>query len=581
MLLLDYGWVGWRGVALGCAVLLLAAALGGCGSGSSSAASNQDEGSAPGTVSPPPTSSPPPPTPPPAPPATPPTPPSNAGRDVVTFKNDAARTGQYLTETELTLENVNANSFGKLRLLATDGKVDAQPLYLSALEIAGAKHNVVFVASERGTVYAFDADDGATLWKASLLGPAESASGPHGCGQVYPVIGVTATPVIDRTAGSHGILYVVAMSNHGVDVQRLHALDVSSGEELLGGPRDITASYTAPGGVTRRFDPGQYEERAALLLSRGTLYTSWTSHCDQTPYSGWIIAYNAATLAQTAVLNVGPNGSGVGYASAGPGIWMSGGGPAADAAGNVYLLTGNGPFETELDAQGFPRGGDYGNSFLKLATAGQLSVADYFTMSNSVSESAADQDLGSGGILLLPDLTDSGGAVRHLAVGAGKDGTLYVVNRDAMGKFDPGTDHVWQELPAALGTVFSSPAWFNGTLFYGGVGRRLLAFSAVAAQFRSAPASQSTSHFGYPGTSPAVSASGGSNAIVWAHENSDPAVLHAYDARDLAHELYNSNQAPAGRDQLGPGNKFITPMIADGKVFVGTQSGVAVFGLMH
>ena len=235
MLLHDYGSVGWRRVALRCALLLLlATALGGCGSGSSGAAANQDPGSAPGTVSPPPVTPPPPPT-------TPPTPPPNPGRDVVTFKNDAARTGQYLTETALTLDNVNAGSFGKLRFLATDGKVDAQPLYLSALEIAGAKHNVVFVASERGTVYAFDADDGAVLWKVSLLGTGESASGPHACTQVYPVIGVTATPVIDRAAGPHGIIYVVAMSNHGVDVQRLHALDVTSGEELLGGPRDITA----------------------------------------------------------------------------------------------------------------------------------------------------------------------------------------------------------------------------------------------------------------------------------------------------------------------------------------------------
>ena len=499
----------------------------------------------------------------------------------MTFKNDVARTGQYQNETALTPENVNSSGFGKVLFLATDGKVDAQPLYLSALEIAGTKHNVVFVATERDTVYAFDADDGATLWKVSLLGAGEGASGPHGCGQVVPVIGVTATPVIDRAAGPHGIMYVVAMSNRGVDVQRLHALDVATGKELLGGPRDITATYTAPGGATRTFDPGQYEERAALLLSRGTLYTSWTSHCDHTPYSGWIIAYSAANLAQTAVLNVGPNGSGAGLASAGPGIWMSGSGPAADAAGNVYLLTANGPFETELDDRGFPRGGDYGNSFLKLATAGGLSVADYFTMSDSVNESAADQDLGSGGILLLPDLREAGGAVRQLAVGAGKNGTLYVVSRDAMGKYNPGANNVWQELPGALGAVFSSPAWFNGTLYYGAAGRRLLAFTAVGARFQSAPASQSAQVFGYPGTSPAISANGNSNAIAWAHQNGNAAVLHAYDARDLAHELYNSDQAPGARDQLGPGNKFITPMIADGKVFVGTQTGVAVFGLLH
>src|SRR6202043_2739196 len=184
------------------------------------------------------------------------------------------------------------------------------------------------------------------------------------------------------------------------------------------------------GGPTT-FDPLQYEERAALLVSRGVIYTSWTSHCDVGPYSGWIIAYSQGTLARTAVLNVAPNSGG-----AGPAIWMSGGGPAADFAGNVYLLTANGVFETALDSNGFPNLGDYGNSFLKLSTAGgALTVADYFTLYNEVSESNADQDLGSGGILLLPDLTDSGGAVRHLAVGAGKGGNLYVVSRDSLGKF--------------------------------------------------------------------------------------------------------------------------------------------------
>jgi hypothetical protein len=372
------------------------------------------------------------------------------------------------------------------------------------------------------------------------------------------------------------------MSNRGIDYQRLHALDVTTGAELFGGPRDITATYTAPGGGTRTFYPGQYEERAALLLSRGTLYTTWTSHCDFEPYSGWIIAYSAATLAQTSVLNVGPNGTGSGFASAGPGIWMGGGGPAADAAGFLYLLTGNGPFETALDAHGFPRRGDYGNSILKLATAGHLAVADYFAPFDGLNESVADIDLGSGGIMLLPDLTDASGIVRHLAVGAGKNAHLYVVNRDSMGKFSPGADHIWQELSGALpGGIYSTPAWFNGTLYYGPRGGRLLAFTVMKARFSGVPASQSAKVFTYPGTSPAVSANGSSNGIVWAHENSNPAVLHAYDAHNLGHELYNSSQAAASRDHFGPGNKFITPMIADGKVFVGTQSGVAVFGLLH
>jgi outer membrane protein assembly factor BamB len=209
-------------------------------------------------------------------------------------------------------------------------------------------------------------------------------------------------------------------------------------------------------------------------------------------------------------------------------------------------------------------------------------VADYFTMYNEVSESSADQDLGSGGILLLPDLTDSGGAVRHLAVGAGKDGNLYVVSRDSLGKFSSGGNNIWQQLSGVLGGgIFSTPAYFNGALYYGPVGAALAAFTVKNAQLSSAPSSTTTNTFTYPGTSPAVSANGTSAAIIWAHENSNPAVLHAYDASNLGHELYNSSQASGGRDQFGAGNKFITPMIADGKVFVGTQSGVAVFGLLH
>jgi len=517
----------------------------------------------------------------------PPGPAVTSGTDVVTYKNDLARTGQNLTETVLTPANVNATSFGKLRSLSTDGKVDAQPLYLSALTLQGAAHNVVFVATENDSVYAFDADSGALLWQVSLLGVGETPSGPHACGQVVPVIGITSTPVIDRTAGSHGTIYVVAMSNSGADHQRLHALDLTSGAELLGGPRDISATYLAPGGGTRTFDPGQYEERAALLLSRGVIYTSWTSHCDFSPYTGWVIAYAQTSLAQTAVLNVAPNGTGTGAAMAGPAIWMSGGGPGADAAGNIYLLTANGAFETTLDASGFPNQGDYGNSFLKLSTAGGgLSVADYFTMSNEVSESQADLDLGSGGEMLLPDLTDSTNTVRHLVVGAGKDGNIYLVNRDSMGRFSPGGNNIWQQLTQALGNgssggVWSTPAYFNGVVYYGPVGAALQAFAVVNARLSSSPVSQTSGTFGYPGTAPAVSANGTSNGIVWAHENTSPAVLHAYDAGNLAHELYNSSQAAGGRDQFGAGNKFITPTIADGKVLVGTQTGVAVFGLLN
>jgi hypothetical protein len=504
-----------------------------------------------------------------------------AGTDVLTYKNDLSRTGQNLTESILTLANVNSAGFGLLRNLTVDGKVDAQPLYVSRLSVSGSQHNVVFVATEHDSVYAFDADTGSVLWQASLLASGETLSDTHGCSQVVPEIGITSTPVIDRSAGAHGTLYVVAMSKDATAAyhQRLHALDLVTGAELLKGPAEIAATSPTAGGGASTFSPGQYEERAALLLLNGTLYTSWTSHCDGTPYYGWVIAYSASTLARTAVLNVAPNSGGTG-----PAIWMSGGGPAADSAGNIYLLTANGAFETTLDANGFPKSQDFGNSFLKLSTAGgSLSVADYFAMYNEVAESADDEDLGSGGAMLLPDLTDSTQTVRHLVIGAGKDGNIYIVNRDAMGKFNSsGNSQIWQQVSGALvGGVFSTPAYFNGTVYYGDVGGTLKAFTVSGAKLPAATQSQSATLFSFPGTAPAVSANGTSAAILWAHENSNPAVLHAFDAANLQHEIYNSNQAAGNRDQFGGGNKFITPTIADGKVFVGTTNSVAVFGLLQ
>ena len=442
--------------------------------------------------------------------------------DMVTFKNDRLRSGQNLTETLLTLGNVNTNSFGLLHTLSVDSSVDAQPLYLSNLLLGGSAHNVVFVATENDSVYAFDADTGATLWQVSMLGSQESTSDTHSCSQVTPSIGVTATPVIDRSAGAHGVIYVVAMSKDSSSKyhQRLHALDVTSGAELFGGPKEITATYPATaGGAATQFDPGQYAERAALLLANGTIYTSWTSHCDNQPYYGWIIAYDEATLAQKSALNVAPNSGG-----AGPAIWMSGDGPAADTAGNVYLLTANGAFETALDANGFPSKQDYGNSFLKLTSAGAaLKVADYFAMSNEVAESNADNDLGSGGEMLLPDLTDSSGAVRHLVVGAGKDGNIYVVNRDSMGKFNSSANNIWQEVAGAVpGGVWASPAYFNHTVYYGDAGGTVKAFTISGAKLSSSPTSQTATQFAYPGASPVVSANGAADGIVWAWKTQVP-----------------------------------------------------------
>jgi hypothetical protein len=362
--------------------------------------------------------------------------------------------------------------------------------------------------------------------------------------------------------------------------QRLHALDLALGTELFGGPVDIQATYPGSGDNTHNgnvvFDPDQYLERSALLLLNGVIYTGWASHCDIRPYTGWIMGYSESTLAQTSVLNVTPNGnSGA--------IWMSGAGPAADSSGNIYFLDANGDFDTKLNASGFPADGDYGNAFLKLSTSEGLAVADYYEMNDEAQENGSDTDLGSGGVLLLPDLSDGAGHTLHLAVGAGKDDDLYVVNRDSMGGFNPNPNsdsNIYQELSGALpGGVWAMPAYFNNTVYYGSVGIPIRAFTITNAKLSTTATSQTANAFAYPGATPSVSANGTSNGIVWAVENANPAVLHAYNATNL-NELYNSNQAANGRDHFGNGNKFITPTIANGKVFVGTPNGVAVFGLL-
>lgn len=515
----------------------------------------------------------------PAPPP-PPTPNPAAGTDVVTYHDDVGRTGLNPNETILTAGNVNATRFGLLRVLAADGKVDAEPLYLSGLTAGGQQRNVLYVATEHGSVYAFDADTGAQIWKTSILGANETTSGDHGCSQITPEIGITSTPVIDRKAGPNGTIFVVGMTldSSGAYHQRLHALDVTTGAELAGSPMEIHATYPGTGanssGGSVVFDPGQYAERASLLLLNGVLYLGWTSHCDIPSYTGWLMAYNESTLAQAAVLNLTPNGSE-------GSIWMSGAGLAADGSGNIYFLDANGTFDTTLDANGFPSQRDFGNAFLKISTAGGgLSVADYFEPYNTVAESASDEDLGSGGALVLPDLADNSGAVHQLAVGAGKDQKIYVANRDAMGKFNAQSNSaIYQEIDGAIGGVWSMPAYFNNTIYYGAVSDKLKGFPIANAQLATAPGMQSANSFVYPGTTPSISANGTANGIVWAVENSSPAVLYAYQAGNLQ-ELYDSNQATGGRDQFGGGNKFITPLIANGKVYVGTPSGVAVFGLL-
>jgi hypothetical protein len=497
--------------------------------------------------------------------------------DVLTYHNDNGRTGQNLNETTLTPANVNSAQFGKIATLSVTGRVDAQPLYVSNVTVPGSgTHNLLIVATEHGTVYAFDTTTWAIVWQKSMLATGESPSDDRGCSQVSPEIGVTATPVIDRSRGSNGVIYVVAMSKNGSTYHhRLHALDLATGAELFSGPKEITATYPGHGdgtnGTNVVFDPKQYKERAGLLLMNGTIHTAWASHCDVRPYTGWLMSFNADTLAQTSVLNVTPNGdSGA--------IWMAGAGLAGDNSGNYYFLDGNGDFDTTMNASGFPSNGDFGNAFVKVSTTGgSLAVADYFEMSNGVSESAADQDLGSGGAMVLPDLTDATGAVKHLAVGVGKDAHMYVVNRDNMGKFSSNANNIYQDITGVLaGGVFAMPAYFNGRVYYGAVSDSLKAFTITNARFSTNSTAHTTTTFSYPGATPSVSANGNTNGIVWAIQNNGSSVLHAYDATTL-NELYNTSQM-SSRDSVGTNNKYITPTIVNGKVFVGTTNSVVVYG---
>ncbi len=499
--------------------------------------------------------------------------------DVTTYHNDVARTGQNTRETILTLSNVNSTSFGKLFTMSVDGIIDAEPLYLSGVTISAQSHNVLYAVTENDSVYAFDADTGAQLWHVSMLLPGESPSDDHGCSQISPQIGITSTPVIDRASGPHGTIYVVAMSRKSSTYfQRIHALDITTGAEEFGGPVAVQARYPGSGDNSQGgfviFDPAQYAERAGLLLLNHVIYTGWTSHCDARPYTGWIIGYSESTLAQTSVLNVTPNGNE-------GSIWQAGAGMAA-AGASIFFLDANGTFDTSLNSRGFPVNGDYGNGFIKLSTVNNsLAVADYFEMFNTVQESNADEDLGSGGVIVLPSMKDSSGKSRSLAVGAGKDSNIYIVERNRMGKFNSNRNAIYQEIDGMLGGgLWSMPAYFNFTLYFAPVSNNLLQFSFSQARLSTTPVSKSSTTFPYPGSTPSVSSNGTANGIVWAIEHSGPDVLHAYSAGNVVNELYNTNQASGGRDQFGQASHFGTPMIVNGKVYVGTTNSVVAFGLL-
>jgi hypothetical protein len=505
---------------------------------------------------------------------------------VLTWHDDAGRTGQYLQETLLSPSNVNSTNFGLITTVALDGKVDAEPLYVPALSIKGGTHNVLYVVTENDTLYAIDADAGGTpFWSYSAIPSGENVSdSDNGCGQIGPEVGITSTPAIDLTQGPNGTIYFVAMTKKSTTYyQRLHAVDLIAGTEQSGWPITIAATYPSTGpnssGGKVTFVPQQYKERAALLISNGVIYTTWASNCDSGVYNGWVIGYNESTQAQT-VLNLTPNGTE-------GAIWMAGAGPAVDAGGNLYFLMANGTFDTTLNANGFPSKGDYGNAFMNLSTTDGLAVADYFTMHNTVSESSGDVDFGSGGELLLPVLNDAMGNPHELAVGAGKDGTGYVVDRNNMGKYNGTTNVVYQQIPLDS-AVFSSPAWFNNTLYYGPIGSPITAYTYSGGSFNTSSPPSTSHSFGAgdnnTGATPSISANpsvGSQTGIVWAADttSSGAAQLYAFNASTLS-ELYDSTQA-GSRDSFGDGVTFPIAMVANGKVYVGTTTSVAIFGLLN
>jgi hypothetical protein len=520
---------------------------------------------------------------------------------VTTQHNNNARTGAYTTETTLTLANVNQNSFGKLFSYPVDGRIYAQPLYLPNVSISGkGTHNVVFVATEHDSVYAFDADlnggsNSTPLWQITLLDSAHGAAAgattvPNSdlsTSDIVPEIGITGTPVIDASTGT---LYVIGKTKEGsvanpAYVQRLHALDVTSGAEKFAGPVTISASVSGTGtgssGGVLAFDSKWQNNRAGLLLQNGVVYIAFGSHGDNGPWHGWIFSYNATTLQRLSAYCTAPNGFG-------SGTWMAGSGIAGDVIdsvnkpyGRMFIPTGNGSFNATPP---YTNSMSYGDDIVRLdLSGGILSVQDSFTPFNQAALSFADEDLASGGVLLLPD--QSTGGHPHLLVQAGKEGKIYLVDRDNMGGFNSTTDNVVQEIAGQSGGLWSIPAFWNNTLYTWGQLYTMRAFTLSNGLFSTTPTATGLQTSNYPGATPSVSSNGNSNGIVWAvqtdgYTTASPAILRAYDASNVSSELYDSTQSPI-RDTPGMATKFVVPTIANGRVYVGTAGELDVYGLLN
>lgn len=513
--------------------------------------------------------------------------------NVLTYHNDNARFGANTNETILTLANVNTNSFGRLFSYDVDGYVYAQPLIVTNVAIPGrGKHNVVYIVTEHDTVYAFDADDNSgtnatPLWQTSFLVNGETTptySDVGGSTDITPEIGITSTPVVDPVTGT---IYVEAKTKLNSNFyHRLHALDITTGLERtnFNSPSLIVATnYPGVGSGDNDgaghvlWNPQRLLCRPALTLLKGVIYIGYASHGDVTPYHGWLFGYNATNVSQqVGVYNATPNG-GLG------GFWQGGGGPSVDADGYLYIQTGNGTFNGGTNVT---TTNNYAMSVLKFAVTNGIKLVDYFAPSNAVSLSGSDQDLGSSAAIILPDSVGSAAHPR-LVVGGGKTPPIYVMDRDTMGRFNgtSGTNKIVQQFNGGpSGDRNVAPAFFNNALYEMGSSSRISAFTISNGLFNTTPRQTTDTFANKGGATVSISASGTNNAIVWALYNSGaqnptaPAILRAYNATNLTQKLFSSDQL-ASRDAAGNAVKFTVPTIANGKVYVGAQYSLTVYGL--